>query len=744
MDTQGRIAALQPTTRDQNYAVTDTPGYLLQIVLAQKTISPVSARFDKNNIYLQYPAGQTAVVNVTKRNTYLRFELKTISKGIDAVIWGPINTTVADTIGNMIGVVRTAYYALGIQALNKKTSGGVLQNEEGAIFDNGSTARATSFGAALQAFTVNRSVDRTITVWDTWHQVPLKAIPDGKLEGSAIALFGCTPGAVLTVLENITSQENLPYATWNKKWIKTSPESGRPYMITRFNENNIDTFLHYAKSMGLAGVYHEGPFKTWGHFVLDSTEFPHGIKGFKACVDKAHALGLRLGFHTLTNFITTNDTFVSPVPDPHLMTAGSATLTGNISADATKISVSSPTYFEMRSELNSVRIGNEIVRFREVSKTAPYQLLGCIRGAFGTQRNAHAQGNQVSRLIDHSYKVFFPDWELQQKLASNVIRFINETGADQMDFDGHEGTYATGMGDLSFNTFAESVFKGANHPMVFGSSRANHYFWHFNNYLNWGEPWYGSFRESQSDLRITNQAFYERNYLPNMLGWFLITEQTTSDDIDWMLGRAAGYNAGYALVVREKALSNPHISEITAQINLWTSAQTHHSFSMEQRTWLKNPANEVHLYQENDALFMQRFSKYEFNYEAKNVQPGEPTTSTWSFKNPASAQYAQLVLLCDGKEGKVNKPVLELDHSFHIELPVTLAAGESLVIGKARMARLYDAKGRFLKEIDLGEALPQMTTGDHELSFDATMDTGAHAHLTVKLVTGTEKLKGEN
>jgi len=60
------------------------------------------------------------------------------------------------------------------------------------------------------------------------------------------------------------------------------------------------------------------------------------------------------------------------------------------------------------------------------------------------------------------------------------------------------------------------------HPVVFGSSRAAHYSWHMDDYLNRGEPWYGGFRESQSDYRIDNQKFYENNYLPNMLGWFLI------------------------------------------------------------------------------------------------------------------------------------------------------------------------------------------------------------------------------
>jgi hypothetical protein len=40
----------------------------------------------------------------------------------------------------------------------------------------------------------------------------------------------------------------------------------------------------------------------------------------------------------------------------------------------------------MRSDLNSVLIGEEIVRFMDVAKTPPYKLTGCVRGAFGGVR----------------------------------------------------------------------------------------------------------------------------------------------------------------------------------------------------------------------------------------------------------------------------------------------------------------------------------------------------------------------
>jgi hypothetical protein len=724
------------------YAVAKDSAFLLQLVKSGGTIAPNKAEFKKGLITLLYPGGYKAVVKTSTNKDYLRFELAEVSDYIDAVVWGPLNNSIKDTIGNTVGVVRNRDFAFGLQCLNEKTTGGKMVNDEGAVYDRGTTATASSFGSSLQAFTINRLHDRIITVWEKWQGAKIKGIPDGGLKGSAIAVFGCNPSQVLNTIKVITKQEGLPFSTWNGEWIKTSAASGAPYMITSFNENNIDSFLTVAKQMGMAGVYHEGPFDTWGHFVLDKKSFPNGRAGFKKCVDKAHAMGLRVGFHTLTTFMTTNDAYVSPKPNEYLALAGTDTLVEDIAADATEITVSNPLHYAMRSDLNSVIIGDEIVRYMSVSKEAPYKLSGCTRGAFGTTKSAHKAKELVSRLVDYPYHVFFPDFQLQKEVAKNIADFINETGADQMDFDGHEGTYSCGMGDLGFCSFADDVFRQVKHPVVFGSSRANHYFWHINNYLNWGEPWYGSMRESQTDYRIDNQKYLQDNYMPNMLGWFLITPNSTPDDVDWMLARAAGFNAGYALVVRQDALANKNMPRIIAQINLWTEAQKKKMFNAAQIEWLKNPANEVRLSKKENNYYLESFHKFSFEHKAKVVQPGEPTTSNFTFSNNKEKQRPQITITAHGEDGTITNPVIEIDNAFRLEIPVTLKAGESLAMNEGNVASVYNSKGKFIKKIDLTNQLPVLETGTHSLSFEAGMDANASvkAVITVRLSEKTEQL----
>ena len=76
--------------------------------------------------------------------------------------------------------------------------------------------------------------------------------------------------------------------------------------------------LDVAQKGGFKYVYHGGPFETWGHFKLDPGQFPEGDESLRKYSARAAARGARLGLHTLTGFITTNDAYVTPVPDPRL------------------------------------------------------------------------------------------------------------------------------------------------------------------------------------------------------------------------------------------------------------------------------------------------------------------------------------------------------------------------------------------------------------------------------------------
>jgi hypothetical protein len=728
----GMITALQESSTGINYLAKGQSASLLQIKIDTGWLQPARAVFNEKTkvLRLHYPARNVQVdVKIITSPAHISFKIisATEKDKIKAVCWGPFPTTIGKTIGEVVGVVRNDTYAIGLQALNAKTIGGILGNEGGSDDSRGNTAVAQSYGSSLQAYSLNRDRVRRLSVWgQKYPDMEVLPIAGETVLGSGIALFGCPENEVLERIGKIELAEGLPHPEINGVWHKMSPETGRAYLIADFNEQNIDEMLAYTKQAGLMSLYHEGPFQSWGHFILDSVRFPNGIAGMKKCVDKAAALGLRIGVHTLTTFINTNDPYVSPVPDKRLAVTGTTQLAGDIDAVATSIPVLSNSCFLnlKQSTLHAVRIGDEVIRFREVSANPPYFLLDCQRGAFGTRPSSHSKNETANMLMDYPYNTLFPNFSLQQEIAGNMAAFFNETGVSHMDFDGHEGAMSSGEGDYAVQAFAEKVFRDTKHTLVNGTSRSSHYYWHISHYWNWGEPWYGGFRESQGDYRLENQPFLERNYMPNMLGWFLLSSTTGLEDIEWMMARAAGFHAGFALVARYNSLKeNPLTDQLLQQIKIWQEASENGFFTKEQIARLKDPVNDFHLEKDEQGWKLYPFRKYNFQHEKQMVQPGQPSFSTFSFEHTEADQPLNFTLTFLGKAGTVTNPVLELDNYARIEIPGVFDAGSSIV-GDGKTVKLYNSKGKYLKEILVSQSIPTLNKGTHTLKYDCTFSGG--------------------
>ncbi len=741
IDAQARLVRLVDPASKKNYVPDGMSGSLVRIKTGGGELEAKGLSVKKGLLSLTFDGGIRLEVRAEEKAGYLRFELvKAVHpETIEAVLWGPINTTIGQTIGEVVGIVRDNDFAIGIQTLNAKTCGGKLVNDEGTT-GGVTTATREDFGSSLQAFCVNQARDRVMTVWNQFQNVPVKALPGFKLEGSGLALFGAAPETVLPLIGTIEVAESLPHPTIDGQWIKTSGATGRPYLIANFGEKNFDEMLEYCRRLGFYSLYHSGPFKTWGHFDLLEDEFPNGRAGMKRCVDKARALGIRVGSHTLTNFITTNDPFVTTPANAGLMAAGVAVLQKDIDAVATEIAVDREDYFEQPSTLNSVLLGSEIIRYQSVTGNGPAILTHCVRGAFGTAAAAHNRGAEARKLMDHPYKTLFPDWPMQEELIRNLAAYFNETGVSHMDFDGHEGTCYLGRGEYGHDHFVEAFLAQVDHLVVNGSSNMDHFYWHMNSYINWGEPWYASFRESQAEYRFRHQPFFERNYMPPMLGWFLMTPDTRLEDIEWMEARAAGYRAGYAFVADPESFEkNPDTEAIIAAIRTWEEAKQLGLFSDDERTRLKDPEQDFRLERTGERRWaLQSYEKFRFEHAKKVLQPGQPTQSEWSFENAGEAQPLYLLLRLGGESGAEAHGIeIEVDRFFKVTVPAALKIGQALVWdGSGRIVH-YDDRGRKIEDVDVGRDLPLLERGRHTIAIDAGFSPAG-----APVIMGTVKLKG--
>jgi len=752
---KGSVISIYDKTNKSEYLPANQNAPLLSIRCGGAIEYPSQIGQKGNKLTLQFDKSKVeAQIKAAVKTGYISFELLTIThpENVELVIWGPYPTTIRQTIGECVGVVRNKQFAVGIQCLNVKTLGGypTQENDIEPSFEivetgnnvdktyewknkksyRGQTAKAEDFGSVIQAYCRNRDKERIISNWahDYYVAPPYN---DGGVIGSKIALFGCPPEKALETIGKIEVAEGLPHPTIDGEWGKIAHSATASYLIIGFNETNLDRAMELTKKAGLKYLYNGGPFKTWGHFVLNERPFPENWDSMKKCVDRANAQGIKLGVHTLSNFITTNDAYVTPVPDKRLAKVGSGTLTADIGIDKEEIPVESPRFFNQmkNNSLHSVVIGEEIIRYKDVSSGEPWKLTGCIRGAFNTKASAHQKGDVIGKLMDHGYKVFLSDAGLSDEISKNIARLFNETGLMQISFDGLEGVWSTGMGQYARAIFTKTWYDNLKPELkgkvINDASNPSHFNWHINTRYNWGEPWYAGFRESQTIYRLMNQDFYRRNLLPSMLGWFSMSGQTSVEDTEWLLARAAGFDAGFAFNLNfDNVDRNGESEAIFKAMNTWESARMAGAFSAEQKLRMEDIRNEFHLESAGKGewkLFPFHIMRY--LHEQKERQPGEPLFSTFEFENPYENQPAMFLLNLLPMEkstgSSVEKITVEVNDYNKLEIPVNMEPFQTLKLNEAGVLQLFDKNWKLIKTIELKDKIPTLSKGKNKIIFDA-------------------------
>ncbi len=777
LDKQANISSLTDNRTGINYKVPGQPAPLVTIKTKDSLLTPLTCRYNASaqRLTLDYTGGISITIRLTQRKNHLTLEVTEVKNEdhIDALVWGPYPNSIGQSVGETIGIAQNDTFTLGLQALNLKTLGGYPWNDNDHLpqldalsqpgFENFKkpekfvlysveAARPTWYGSSLQAYTRNRNKDRVIANWG-YDAYMSPAYKDGGIKGSKIALFGCATANTLNIIEEIERSEGLPHPEINGEWVKRSPVINSSYLIMDFTEANMDSCIDVVKKSGLHYLYHGHPFTDWGHFNLIPEQFPNGWAGMKKCVQQAEKAGIYTGTHVLSNFITTNDAYVTPVPDKRLAKAGSTSIIRAISSADTSIEIADPLFFNQHKNdnLHSVVIGNEIIRYSTVTDKAPWKLKDCVRGAFGTTAASHPKNETIAKLADHGYKVFLGNAALNQEIARKIASFMNYTGVRMLDFDGLEGNHSSGYGNYGEAQFAQawldSLQPGIQNHFLLGASRSGHYFWHIYSRMNWGEPWYAGFRESQTEYRLFNQKYYKRNLMPGMLGWFKMTATTTVEDIEWLMARSASYNAGFAFVsdlhtVKQNGASD----QIFSILNTWENARLEGKFSMAQMERMKPLENEYKLRKTGTGdLFLTPVYSYKFSHTKKILQPGQPAFSTFTIDNKGSEQPLHFILTA--MDETVSNIRIELNNTKTLELPVSIDKGQILKFTEGTEAVLYDKNWQVLRRIPLNTDLLHCKTGQQQVQVDGRFEgTGETAQFKLEFLFygPAEKLENLN
>ncbi|HET7898486.1 MAG TPA: hypothetical protein VFL47_12460, partial [Flavisolibacter sp.] len=128
VDGKGFICSLKDKKTGQDYCPKGRSSALLSLYKNNQYILPVKAVYNsgRKELTLSYANGSVAKLKVEQYPQYLRMQLFSLTPkdGVDDVVWGPYKTTISKAIGEIISVVRSDDFAIGMMGLNDNTTTG--------------------------------------------------------------------------------------------------------------------------------------------------------------------------------------------------------------------------------------------------------------------------------------------------------------------------------------------------------------------------------------------------------------------------------------------------------------------------------------------------------------------------------------------------------------------------------------------------------------------------------------------
>jgi len=727
-----------------------------------KIILPKSLQVSGNKFTLKMEDGNTIVLNVTQNPEYIVYEVAGISSAYKVIVFGPVKVNIHEVVGEIVGVAQQEDIAFGMQSLHIKTNGGIpyeVAEAYSKLFNY--TGENTNLSVASIPFynlaAVNAkdgtvfqlsSRNRGSVEYRKVQQIPNSlTLPvegsDANIVGSKMVLFGDKRSQILHKIGQIEVEQGLPHPLINGEWDKVSRSAMRSYLISDFSEKEADFILDKAKKAGFKNIYHTDAFETWGHFKWKPSFVADGDEGVKRFVAKANSEGIDVGVHTLTNFLTTNDAYVTPIPSKNLLKQGVLTLLADLNNEQTTLEIAKSTLFDMPLTLNTLQIGDELIKFGKFVVVGDKMILtDCTRGAFGTQKLAHKKSEPLYRLWDYPYNTLFPDLKLQDEFATRLAEIFNKTGIKQISFDGLEGSMYTGQDYYAtarfIKTFYDKLTDKSN--LLNDASRLDHFLWHIHTRMNWGEPWGEEMRKGQVENRIKNQEYFKRNLFPRMLGWFLVRladrkfETTSLEDLEWALSESAGFDSGYAMSINSKTLHNHgQMDKLLDAMKNWDALRLSGSFTEEQKVKLKNPETEWHLEKKDETNFLlyPLFISKHFRCDLSEMQPGQPGGADWSWSSPTESSFA-LRLKVEG-EGAISNPSFTTPKGV-IKITGKISSGQYLLLDHAGNALLTDKNYQTIATLAVqGKAF--LPAGSSAVAFACEVDKDSSPEVVVRYIT---------
>ena len=639
VDSTGRNVAFVDLSDGKNYLKTgEASGFCASVVQKEKTFVPTSAAFAGNVLTLKFDScGVVAKVKVTNEKTRLVFEVLNVQGEAESFVFINVPLT--------LRALPLEKFAACSLSLNLHTH----VHELPALQRN-------LWAACYKRF---------------------------EFKGARAALVGVPQKDILPVIRDIMTKAvpDVPFCDQGGAWAMQAKEGHGSYLINTgdLTEKTVDDWIKYCKQYGFNQIDNHGSasFFLFGSFELDKKKFPQGWKSFKNVTDKLHAAGISSILHTYTCYITKNSKYVTPVPHPDLDILQRFTLAANVDEKATEIIVNETTkdvstrigYMETSSR--TLRMGDEIIEYTDVTREAPYKFIGCKRGFHGTKIASHQAGSAAGVLKTFWYGMYVPEPHsaLFDEIAHNTAKIVDECGFDGVYLDAIEGLqYMWGKENYWYygDKFVFEVMKSLKKPVGLEYAGMIHHWWHFRSrYQAWdmvsrgykrfmdvriasmkaGEEYqHGSWGGYWPEIEKYGQMKDCGLYLPLQLGWWRFNMWRSpkqdimfNDDIEYVCNKLLGNNAGFSMIgiISDHLQAEaPIYREFIDTIRTYEQLRHQQYFNEDVCKLLRHPGKEYSLFKAADG-------KWNFKpvfYKKHKVEGLNHESASWKVSNEYADQ----------------------------------------------------------------------------------------------------------
>ena len=428
-----------------------------------------------------------------------------------------------------------------------------------------------------------------------------------KLTGVTAALITCAKDKLLDKIAIVEKDYNLPHGVDSRRG---KLYDASYYWTVDVTPVNVDEHIKYAKQAGFRAmlIYYTAFLESNGYRLLGNydkwrPEYPNGKADLEAMLTKIKNAGITPGIHILHSHIGRDSKYVTPVPDHRLNLLRIFTLSEPLSKNDTTIYVEQNlANTTMASNRRVLKVGTELISYKNYTTTRPYKFTGCVRGIDETTINAQPEGYMFGLLDVSEFgatSVYIDqNSDLQDEVAEKIAD-IYSAGFEFVYFDGSEGVNPPFWYNVSGAQWR--VFSRLKPEPIFAEGAAKtHFSWHM---LTGGNA-FDIFSPEVLKKETRRHPFKEAPRMKDnftrlnfgWLGYWVPDEKTVGtqpDMLEYVTSRAAAWDCPISIMsYLEKFAAHARTPDNLEVIRRWEEVREKHWLTDEQKQMLKNGEQE--------------------------------------------------------------------------------------------------------------------------------------------------------